>query len=131
MMRDGNRTRGVIVWSVLLRQLLDWRMVVNITIYISTYTVRGGSFSGIQTTALPSNGLYFGEGPIRDARRVLTFQFFCLQAKFSRLTPYRRLLLSLCQPWGTLTAAYTPFPKPKRIWPAYKLHPTLDTNLSV
>jgi hypothetical protein len=40
MMRDGNRTRGVIVWSVLRRQLLDWRMFLNISIYISTFTNR-------------------------------------------------------------------------------------------
>jgi hypothetical protein len=38
MMRDGNRTRGVIVWRVLWRRVLDWRMWVNISIYISTFT---------------------------------------------------------------------------------------------
>lgn len=34
MMQDGNRTRGKIVWGVLFRRLLDWRLAVNITIYI-------------------------------------------------------------------------------------------------
>ena len=43
MMKDGNRTRGEVVWKELGQQLLDWRMIVNITIYItqviSTYTI--------------------------------------------------------------------------------------------
>ncbi|KAK3716311.1 hypothetical protein LTR37_006461 [Vermiconidia calcicola] len=43
MMQDGNRTRGAIVWNVLYKHLLDWRMWVNISIYIcqvlSTYTI--------------------------------------------------------------------------------------------
>jgi hypothetical protein len=33
-MQDGNRTRGKIVWGVLFRRLLDWRLFVNVSIYI-------------------------------------------------------------------------------------------------
>ncbi|KAK4938531.1 hypothetical protein LTR10_021063 [Elasticomyces elasticus] len=43
MMRDGNRTHGKIQWSVVLKQLQDWRLWTNIAIYmcqvISTYTI--------------------------------------------------------------------------------------------
>lgn len=43
MMRDGNRTRGKVYWRVVFRQLQDWRLWVNIFIYmgqvLSTYTI--------------------------------------------------------------------------------------------
>lgn len=34
MMKDGNRTHGKIVWSVLLKQLADWKLWLNIAIYM-------------------------------------------------------------------------------------------------
>jgi hypothetical protein len=43
MLRDGNKTHGHFGWWDLGRSLLDWRMMVNIIIYmsqnISTYTI--------------------------------------------------------------------------------------------
>jgi hypothetical protein len=43
MLRDGNKTHGHFGWWDLIRSLMDWRMMVNIIIYmsqnISTYTI--------------------------------------------------------------------------------------------
>ncbi|OQV07919.1 hypothetical protein CLAIMM_12273 [Cladophialophora immunda] len=43
MMNDGNRTHGKVHWAVVGKQLQDWRMWMNIAIYmcqvISTYTI--------------------------------------------------------------------------------------------
>lgn len=43
MLRDGNRTHGEVNWETTLRQMLDWRLWLNIVIYmtqvLSTYTI--------------------------------------------------------------------------------------------
>lgn len=43
MLKDGNRTHGKVNWKTTMRQLMDWRMWLNIAIYmtqvLSTYTI--------------------------------------------------------------------------------------------
>lgn len=35
MLRDGNRTHGHFGWTDLVKSLMDWRMCVNIVIFMS------------------------------------------------------------------------------------------------
>lgn len=59
MLRDGNRTHGHFGWSDLIRSLMDWRMAVNIVIFmtqnLTSYTL--ATFTPIIVNAFGYNNV--------------------------------------------------------------------------